>query len=116
MVRDPLDDLRLKVAELEMRLDRHNLELIEAIDQRDKVVLRRIWRLVDWSNLLVSFGIGALVSAILLSQRGWVASLLGGIVGFGLAIFIVGFTQRREKHDESKLSELPRWHLPDWVK
>ena len=113
---DPVNELKLKVAELEMRLERHQRELIEAIDQRDKVVLRRIWRLVDWVNLLVSFSCGALVSAILLGQSGWLASLIGGIIGFGLALFIVGFTQRREKHDQSKLSELPRWQLPDWVK
>ena len=116
MVSDPLDDLKMKVAELEIRLDRYHQELNEAIDQRDKTVLRRVWRLVDWSNLLVSFAFGAVVSALLLGLWGWLAGLIGGILGFGVALFIVGFTQRREKHDQSNFSALPLWRLPNWVK
>jgi hypothetical protein len=116
VVSDSHEDLRKKVAELEIRLDHYHRELGEVIDQRDKVVLRRVWRFVDWSNLLVSLGFGAFVSALLLGLKGWVAGLAGGIIGFGIAMLIVGMTQRREKHDQSNFSELPLWRLPNWVK
>ena len=101
--------LEQQIRDLESRLDDYHRKLNEAIDHRDRVVLRRSWRFVDWLNLIVSLSLGYVILGNIFGWNSWTALLFSGVLGLGIALFVVGITQRREKEDQAKFGSLPTW-------
>lgn len=98
-----------RIDDLELRLEKHNAWMREAIVQRDRLALDAAWGVHYGLYSAIGVAVAIFLSRRYLDESGWLADVVTALAIFVIPPVVHVWSNGERMKEVEKLSELPEW-------